>query len=331
MNKSNDTYEAKWAAIILTVFRILPACVRRGLFLMVGWLFYHLVQRQRIIALHNLRRAFPEKDLTEITRIARGVYRNIALVAAEFFLIPALTQKDIDRLITVEGLDKYHRALDKKRGLLMFGAHFGNWELGAAAAALLLKPVMVIYRSLDNRTLDVLVNRVRSSTGNVTLPKKRAMRAMLHRLKDNGIIGILIDQNVAWYEGVFVDFFGRPACTTDGLALLALHTEAPVMPTFLIREARGRYRLVIGDEVEIVKTGDREADVRVNTQNLTRIIEDMVRRYPDQWLWIHQRWKTQISQSKRKSDRQSISPTPNDKQEESGYPENIDVDFPSSC
>ena len=133
------------------------------------------------------------------------------------------------------------------------------------------------------------------------------MRSMLRFLKDNGIVGILIDQNVDWYEGTFVDFFGRPACTTDGLALLALHTGAPVMPAFLVREEGFRFRLIIGDEVEIMRTGDRDTDVRANTQNFTRIIEDMVRRYPDQWFWIHQRWKTQISRSPRERERQGIS------------------------
>ena len=307
MNDYRQTYEARWAGIILGIFRVLPSRFRRGLFLLLGWLFYRLVPRQRLIALHNLRMAFPDKRMDEIIGITRGVYRNVALVAADFFIIPDLTKERIDELISVEGLDKYHRASEKGKGILMFGAHFGNWELGAAAAALLMKPVMVIYRPLDNKNLDALVNRVRSSTGNTPQPKERAMRSMLRFLKDNGIIGILIDQNVDWYEGTFVDFFDRPACTTDGLALLALHTGAPVMPVFLVRENGFRYRLIIGDEVEIIKTGDRDTDVRVNTQNFTRVIEETVRRYPDQWLWIHQRWKTRVSRSPRERERQSIS------------------------
>jgi KDO2-lipid IV(A) lauroyltransferase len=122
---------------------------------------------------------------------------------------------------------------------------------------------------------------------------------MLRHLKNNGVLGILIDQNVASYEGVFVDFFGRPACTTDGLALLALHTKAPVLPGYMVRLADGKYRLVIGEEVPVVQTGDRDADIAINTQNFTRIIENMIRQYPDQWLWVHQRWKTKPWQAKK--------------------------------
>ena len=126
------------------------------------------------------------------------------------------------------------------------------------------------------------------------------MRPMLRALKQNGILGILIDQNVDWYEGVFVDYFGRPACTTDGLALLALHTEAPVLPGYMVRLPDGRYRLVFGPEVEVIRTGDRDADILANTQRFTKVIEQIVRRYPDQWLWVHQRWKTQPCQVPRK-------------------------------
>ncbi len=116
---------------------------------------------------------------------------------------------------------------------------------------------------------------------------------MLRTLKANGIVGLLIDQNWSRQEGVFVDFFGRPACTSDGLARLALHTEAPVIPAFMVRQENGKYRLVIGEAVELINTGQRIKDVLINTQNFTRIIEDMIRKYPDQWFWVHQRWKTQ--------------------------------------
>jgi len=116
---------------------------------------------------------------------------------------------------------------------------------------------------------------------------------MLRALKDNGTVGLLIDQNWNRREGVFVEFFGRPACTTDGLALLALHTGAPVIPAFMVRKPNGHYRLVIGEEVPLVDTGDRKTDAIVNTQNFTRVIEALVRQYPDQWLWVHRRWQTQ--------------------------------------
>ena len=286
--------------IILVCFRVIPIPVRRTLFIGAFRIFYHLVPRQRLIAAHNLRRAFPEKSDGEIIRIVKGVYRNIGISAAEFFDIPRLTKENIAALVEAEGVENCEKALAKGRGLLMFSAHFGNWELEAAAAALLIKPAVVIYRTLDSPLLENLVLTVRSATGNTLLDKKRAMRAMLRTLNQNGIVGILIDQNMAWYEGVFVDFFGRPACTTDGLALLALHTEAPVLPAYLVRLPDGRYRLVIGPEVEVIRTGDRDADVLANTQRFTKVIEQIVRRYPDQWFWVHQRWKTQMCQVPKK-------------------------------
>ena len=286
--------------IILAGFRVIPTPLRRALFIGLSRLFYLLIPRQRLIATHNLRRAFPEKSEGEILRIVQGVYRNMGIVAAEFFDIPRLTKENIAAQVETEGLENCWKALEKGQGLLLFSAHFGNWELEAAAAALLIKPAVVIYRPLDSPLLDHLVLRVRSATGNIPLAKEHAMRPMLRALKQNGILGILIDQNVDWYEGVFVDYFGRPACTTDGLALLALHTEAPVLPAYMVRLPDGRYRLVFGPEVEVIRTGDRDADILANTQRFTKVIEQIVRRYPDQWLWVHQRWKTQPCQVPRK-------------------------------
>lgn len=289
------------ADILFVAFQVIPTPLRKALFIGLFRLFYHLSSRQRLIAAYNLRRAFPEKAEEEILRIARGVYRNLGIVTAEFFDIPRVTLSNIGKLIDTEGLENCRQALSKGRGVLLFGAHFGNWELEAVTIPLLIEHhAVVIYRPLDSTLLDHLIFRVRSVTGNTPIPKERAMRPMLRSLKRNEILGILIDQNVDCHEGVFVDYFGHPACTTDGLALLALHTEAPVLPAHMARLPDGRYRLVIGPEVEIIRTVDREADVFANTQRFTKIIEETVRRYPDQWLWVHQRWKTQRCQARKK-------------------------------
>ena len=287
------------ADTLLTCFQGIPLSLRKALFTGLFRLFYLLAPRQRLIAAHNLRRAFPEKSDDEILRIVRGVYRNMGIMAAEFFDIPRLTKENIGRFVEAEGIEHCSRALEKGRGVLFFTGHFGNWELSAAAGAILMKPAAVIYRKLDSALLEHLVLRVRSASGNTLLSKEHAMRSLIRSLKRNELVGILIDQNVAWYEGVFVDFFGRPACTTNGLALLALHTGAPVLPGYMVRLPDGRYRLVIGPEVEVTRTGDRDADVLVNTQRFTKVIEEIVRRYPDQWFWVHQRWKTQRCQIRR--------------------------------
>jgi len=278
--------------IILRCFSAIPRKLRRGFFTGMFRLFYYLSPRQRFITIHNLRRAFPEKSADEIIATAKGVYRTLGIVAADFFDITSLTKDNIGDLLEVQGLENLEKALEKNRGVLMFGAHFGNWELGAAAMPIMLKPLAVIYRPLDNSILDNLVLQVRSSTGNTPVRKDRAMLQMLRSLKRNEILGILIDQNVAWQEGVFVDFFGRPACTTNGLALLALRTEAPVIPAYVVRLESGKYWLVIKEEMQVIRTGGNDEDILINTQNFTSVIEDTVREYPDQWLWIHQRWKT---------------------------------------
>lgn len=279
--------------IVLKSFSAIPRTVRRYISTRLFGLFYHLSPKQRLIAIHNLKQAFPEKSMEEIIIIARGVYRTMGVVAADFFELPSLTKENIENLVEIQGMEHCWKALEKGKGLLMFGAHFGNWELASIVVSLFLrKNLAALYRPLDNHFLDNLVTKVRSSTGITPLPKERAMRPMLRILKKNGILGILIDQNMAWQEGVFVDFFGRPACTTDGLALLTLHTEAPVIPFYCVRLENGTYRMVIGEEMEVVRTDNQQEDVLTNTQNFTRVIEDTVRRYPDQWLWVHQRWKT---------------------------------------
>jgi len=282
--------------IVLKSFGAIPLKARRNLFTWLFGLFYHLSPKQRLIAIHNLQMAFPEKDMKEITTITKGVYRTLGIVTADLFEIPSLTRENIGNLVEVQGIENCWKALEKNKGLLMFGAHFGNWEIQAITVPLFLKNVAAIYRPLDNSFLDNMVALLRSSTGSTLLPKERAMRPMLRSLKKNGVVGILIDQNVAWQEGVFVNFFGRPACTTDGLALLALHTEAPVIPSYIVRLDNGKYRLTFKSEMEIIRTDNEHEDVLINTQNFTKVIEDTIRMYPDQWLWVHQRWKTKLCQ-----------------------------------
>ena len=150
----------------------------------------------------------------------------------------------------------------------------------------------IVYRPLDNPTLDNLTSWMRTKGGNTLIPKGGSGRTITRLLGENRIIGILSDQNVDKYEGVFVDFFGRPACTAVGLAVLALRTDAPVLPAFMARMPDGKHRFIIQPAVEITRTDDYESDLQVNTQRFTGIVENMVRQYPDQWFWIHQRWKT---------------------------------------
>lgn len=284
---------------ILAIFGSIPLTIRREVFKAILLLFYHFSSKHRLITLHNLKCAYPEKSMDDLIKIAKGAYRNLGIVAAEFFQIPLLTRENIGDMIEFEGFENYTRAMAKNGGILFFTAHFGNWELMATSFALLgqSRPATIIYRPLDSPVLEDLVTWVRSCKGNKPLPKDRATKQVFRRIKKNEVVGTLLDQNMAWQEGVFVDFFGRSACTTDGLASLALYTGAPVIPAFMVRMESGKYKFIIGEEVEIINTGNPEMDILINTQNFTKIIEDFVRRYPDQWLWVHQRWKTKRHQA----------------------------------
>jgi KDO2-lipid IV(A) lauroyltransferase len=291
--------KARSTRTILLMFGMVPLKARRTIFRALFLLFYHLSLKHRIITMHNLICAFPEKSLTEIIKIAKKVYVNLGTVAAEFFEIPTLTRENMSDWVTFEGLENYTNALAKQKGILFYTGHFGNWELLAACFGLQNIHVSIIYRALDNPILEDFVAWFRSYTGHKVIPKGGASRKIIELLKKNEMIGILIDQNVSWREGVFVDFFGRPTSTTKRFAELALRTGAPVVSAFIIRQGDGGYRIVINDEVEVTRTGNHEKDLFDNTQRFTRVIEDVVRRYPDQYFWLHQRWKTKKVQIER--------------------------------
>ena len=286
--------------LIISLSKHIPLSLRRILAVFIARLSYYISLKHRLIAIHNLMRSFPDRTLKEIIRLAKESYISFTLVIVDFFDIPCLNKDNLHQWISIEGLDNYTEACKEGKGVLIFSAHFGNWEIGNAALAIVTRPLIFVYRVLDSPLLERVITGVRASYGNVSLPKDKAMRPMIRLLKNGASINLLIDQNVTWYEGVFVDFFGRKACTTPGLALLALHTKAPVLPVFTRRLPDGKYLLEIGKKVEIVRSENREADILINTQNFTKIIEEHIRQYPEQWFWVHQRWKTKLCQVKQK-------------------------------
>ena len=288
--------KTRTTAFIFFVFRLIPLGVRKIMFRSLLMLFYYISPRHRLIAIHNLSRSFPEKSVSEIISIAKGSFRHIGIMAAEFFEIPYITKANVHKYVEFDGFEHIKKALEKKKGVLSILAHFGNWELMSAALPLGAQPVNIIYRPLDSPLVENLIGWTRTAPGNALVPKEGSIRKTIRLLAKNQIMAILIDQNVAVREGIFIDFFGRPACTGIGLAVLALNTEAPVLPCFMIRMKDGRYKCLLQPAVEIVKTGDSEEDIRVNTQNFNRVIEDIVRQYPDQYFWVHQRWKTRPCQ-----------------------------------
>lgn len=285
---------------LLSAINFIPLKTRIWFLEGLGQLLFTTDGQHRRIAERNLALAYGKKTEKERTEIARLVFRNLGRVIAEFPFIPLLNEENVRRYVFYEGAENFHRAREKGKGVLFLTGHFGNWEWMAAAFPLFFRcPCHVIIRPLDNRFLDRIVERLRTCTGNRTVPKEKSMGRILRLLKEGEVVGVLLDQNVSWQEGVFVNFFGERACTNAGLALLALKTGAPVLPIFNIRKADGRYQVVIEPEIPLIRTGDKDLDVEKNTELFTSVIERYVREYPDHWFWLHQRWKTRPWQAKR--------------------------------
>lgn len=281
-------------ALVWTVVRVLgflPRPLARLVAGIVGIIFYLLAGRLRRVARRNLEMALPPLDARARARITRGVFRNLSRMLAEFALFPRYTRENVSQVITYDGFENYAAAVERGRGVLYLTGHLGAWELGAFAQSVYGHPLRVVIRALDNPLLNDLVNRYRALGGNRVIEKRDFLRGILEALKNNEAVGILMDQNSSPAEGVFVDFFGVPACTSTGMARIALRTGAAVVPAFAFWE-KNKYRLRFDPPLELIQTGDSEHDVAANTQLFTRVLEDYVRRYPDQWLWIHRRWKT---------------------------------------
>jgi len=243
--------------------------------------------RLRRVAMRNLALAMPEKTLNQHKRIADGVFRSLARLLVTFAKFPGLRREDADRWVRCEGSEHLEAAQRLGRGVLFATAHLGDWELGALAHAVRFGPMQVVARPLDNPRIDRLVARRRTSLGNVVIEKREAARPILKALSANQAVGILIDQNTTPDQGTFVDFFGTPACAGTGFAKIAAHSGAVVLPAFVFwLEEEKRYVLRYYPPVEM--TGQPEED----TRRLHKGLETLIRQYPDQWLWIHRRWKT---------------------------------------
>jgi KDO2-lipid IV(A) lauroyltransferase len=214
-------------------------------------------------------------------------------MAAEFARFPKYARENIETTVVLEGHDNFLNGQRRGKGVLYLTGHIGAWELSSFAHALYGFPLHYMARPLDNARVDALVNRYRCLSGNRPIFKNESARALLRVLKEAGTVGILADQNTMPEEGVFVDFFGKAACTTTGIARVALHTDAAVVPGYAYWDgAIGKYRLRFEPAVELVRTGDTERDVFANTLKFAKVIEEIIRKHPEQWVWVHARWKT---------------------------------------
>lgn len=259
----------------------------------IGRLTYHGWRRLRQVGFRNLELALPELNQSERERILKGAFRNLGRMLAEFSQFPKLNPTNIAQVVEYDGLEHYQQAVAQGRGVLILTAHLGAWELSSFAHALYGYPLHFLSRRLDNPLLDALTQQSRTLSGCHSIDKNQSARQVLQALRQGETIGILLDLNTQPHEGIFCDFFGLPACTSPIIANLALHTGALVVPGFLVwDEGRQKHRLQFGPPVELQRTGDFQQDVQANTTRFNQIIETIIRRHPDQWLWVHKRWHT---------------------------------------
>ena len=275
----------------------------------VGIIWYILDGRHRRIAFDNMRNAFRDELSTpELRGLVKANFIQLSRVALELPSLLRLDARNVDRYVEFSGEVHLKAALSKGKGVLFFTAHLGNWELMALATPLNFDfPVHVMARPLDHKPMDAVLTEIRTRTGNVVIDKDNSAGLLRRLLRQNQIIGILLDQNASWYEGVYVPFFGRIACTNKGMAMLALRYGATVVPAFNIRQKDGRYKVMFDPPVELIRTGDITRDIVENTRLFNDIIEKYIRMAPENWLWVHRRWRIKdIPESARKKVKGSV-------------------------
>jgi KDO2-lipid IV(A) lauroyltransferase len=280
-----------WAAVKL--LSLPPRSVARNIGAFIARLALLLTPRLTGVGDLNLRLAFPGKSAAERQQILRRLYRNLGWLLAEFCQMPRYTPETTRSFIRYEGLEHYLAARDEGKGVLILTGHLGAWELSSFYHSLMGYPMSIVIRRLDNPLVDSLVNHIRCLHGNQVLHKDDFARGLLASMRRGETVGILMDTNMTPPQGSFVDFFSQSACTGTGLARIAMKTGARVLPGFLLwEEATEQYVLRFGAPLSVAASGDVEADAIANTALFTRVIEDYIRQYPDQWLWVHRRWKT---------------------------------------
>jgi KDO2-lipid IV(A) lauroyltransferase len=284
-------YVSAW--LVLHSLSLLPRRLALAVGELIARVAYCFHGRLRRVGYRNLELAMPDLGAKERKSIVKNVFLNMGRLLGEFSQFPKLDRQTIETIVVYDGLENYKRAASRGRGVLFLTGHFGAWELCAFAHGMFGNRLNFLVRPLDNPRIDAMITRYRTLSGNRVINKNNSVKPVLKALGKGEAVGFLADANTLPDQGVFCDFFGIPACSTTGLAVFALRTGAPVVPGFLFWDrSLGKYRLRFDPEIPLINAGDFREAVRLNTARFTKVIEDYSRRYPDQWLWIHKRWKT---------------------------------------
>lgn len=275
---------------------LLPRKTALNLGVLLADLLFWFPSSEKTKTLENLSIAFgKEKSSAEILKICHNCFRNLGKGLMEFLQFPRLTSENLGRLVTFDGRQNIDDALKMGKGVIILTAHFNNWELLAASLALSGYDVSYIARAVRSPRLDALVTQNRESKGIRCLFRGASIKSALKCLRRNELLGILSDIDTK-VDGVFVDFFGRSAFTPRGPVSIALRTGAVLVPTFLVRQKDDTHKIVAEKALDLKVTGNPDEDIRLNTARFTKIIESYIRKYPEQWIWMHQRWKTRPPQ-----------------------------------
>ncbi|MBC8473845.1 MAG: mitochondrial fission ELM1 family protein [Candidatus Omnitrophica bacterium] len=271
--------------VLGAVFCCLPLDLSLWIGRRIGNLAHFFNSKRRSIAYANVKAAFPEKSCKEIKRIVRAHYRNLGMSIVELFKVPVMGKGYLDRYVTVKNIKRIQDALDRQKGVLFVTAHFGNWEIGSLAINLHGHRMSVFAREQKYTRLNDLLNRSREKMGSTVVAKGFSIRDVIKTLKNNGIVAMLNDQD-AGANGVFVNFFNRPASVAPGAVSLSLRTGSVILPSFIRRIGFDRHELVIGEALNIGE------DVKANLEKIAAVLEHNIRNFPEQWLWSHKRWKS---------------------------------------
>ena len=292
-SKTRLNLEYLAARIVLGTLSHLPPPAAMAVGRFIGRLTYIFAADLRRTGRRNLLLAFPEKTEEEREQLLLGCFRSLGRTLGFFSQFFTRSPEALKQSFDITSLEQIEAARALGKGIIFYTAHLGMWELTCQAVCIVDKQFTVLVRRIDNPKVEQLVDQARSKFGNRTLDKNSAARSMVRLLRDGDSFGLLPDLNTLETEGVFVDFFGVPASTTFMMAKIALRTQAPIIPVFAPwNEQTKKYDVIVDPVVTAPLTGDEETDVHALTSAITKVVENRIRQYPDQWLWIHKRWKT---------------------------------------
>ena len=293
MNNFSQNLQFRLIKSVLTFLSFFPRKFMGILANPLGRLWHLLDRRHRNIARDNITKAYGFEINDKRARdMSMSNFIQLTRAALEIPSLFRINEKNVDSYAELENERYLTDELARGKGVLVLTAHLGNWELMSLAVSCKLGvPIYELVRPLDYAPMDRIISEIRTRTGNKIVDKDKSSGAVRQLLRENRLIAILLDQNSSWYEGVYVPFFGRTACTNKGLAMFAMRFDVPVAPVFNYRQKDGRYKIVFEKPVELIKTGDISSDIIENTKLFNDIIEKHVRMAPDNWLWVHRRWR----------------------------------------